>query len=1285
MKNIKQHLLRICVTISFLIVTSVSFCQNSNQLDMSGLLPQFSRMTPEAESLGRYGNFEVSEYSGALDIKIPLCTIKSGDVTFPIDLYYDATGVKVDQDATIVGLGWNLNFGGYINHIVCGLDDFGNEPLSSSEIYKKYWSDKLVSDEYPFQSFHHFGTPLEPNPNIPNEDCIPDTILIKLKTIYRNNKQLNNDMADGHYIPDIFTAYFFGYHLSFYIDRCDNNKIVILNDNSKKYNITFKYDPYPGSYPEYFVITDDRGINYKFCAFKEFDYKDSYYLTNIYGADGINGNNAVSIEYKQIFYNLSNSHTNVKEINTLTECISEYCSASINLVFDAISVNAKYSNSQMGDSRKVYPSKIKTALNVIEFNYQDREDIIGSKAISSMIVKSEGGNEVKKISFSYDYYNEKLCARNFTKKRLRLCGVNINEKEYKFSYNSDELPEFGAHSKDYWGYYNGVNNGTLCGTPKYTIENGNVKEVKSLGDANRYASEDFCKIGMLKKITYPTGGYSVYDFEINRFNDKYYYYPDANKKVGPFVVTKTVNDVACSICGAGGPRTLSKTFAIEKNIKYKLSLSATTTKGSSDISSITLKTSSGRIIRHVTAPFSSKNLQSIEEDIILDKGNYIIDAAITVNGKGYETTANCCLSHEDTTKMDVKPTSTNENGGYSCGGGLRIKSIKNYDTPSNRNKFLGGIVYEYSDGKLLVPTNRLYTRIVNFNFDAEHSGRWSCEDFNFFIGDVEQFNSGAHARYIKANYYVGCSEPNYMYMCSMGSPATVGYSGIVKKSVNEKNEIIGVKKYLFHNNGYIIDETTANISDNVFFYTPNGHLNGKLYGELSYSGNGMLKKSNSYQYESKKMGTLFCPKSTRLYRLGLKLNNFCHYNIMFAKSFYWSYLSESRESEYDDKGKLMETTTTTYDYLPSNYQVSKKTVSRGSDNICCKYWYPIDEKAEGASILSDNHQLSEVTATDSYHNGEYIGGNKFTYTSKNGLPVVKSAYSVHPKNNTELLEMLVNNYDNAGNIREYQRKDGTIVTIIWSYNHQYPIMEIVGCTYKQVENCVSEICKIENSISVSESVIVSMHYTLRTNFPHAHVTAYIYNPMYKIAGIIEPNGKRTNYRYDEFGRLAEVLYDSNKHKPSDLSTSDTKKIVSTSLGTITASTVSGVPNNNNSKSFNVYSNSVLSIKGSIGSTSNSSYGSQDLLITVINSKTNQTVLNYYLPMEYMSKTCGFNLSKELSLQPGEYVIKANKPSKSNWNCDWSLTLLTETIESNSKRNEQTVKKYNYNFGGFENK
>ena len=44
-------------------------------------------------------------------------------VYLEVELYYDASGIKVEQNATFVGLGWNLSYGGSINHVVRGHDD----------------------------------------------------------------------------------------------------------------------------------------------------------------------------------------------------------------------------------------------------------------------------------------------------------------------------------------------------------------------------------------------------------------------------------------------------------------------------------------------------------------------------------------------------------------------------------------------------------------------------------------------------------------------------------------------------------------------------------------------------------------------------------------------------------------------------------------------------------------------------------------------------------------------------------------------------------------------------------------------------------------------------------------------------------------------------------------------------------------------------------------------------------------------------------------------------------
>ncbi|MES2063505.1 MAG: hypothetical protein V4456_16370 [Bacteroidota bacterium] len=62
-------------------------------------------------------------FSGVPDISIPLYEIKSGDLSVPIMLSYHASGNKVNDMASWVGLGWSLSTGGEINRRVMGLPD----------------------------------------------------------------------------------------------------------------------------------------------------------------------------------------------------------------------------------------------------------------------------------------------------------------------------------------------------------------------------------------------------------------------------------------------------------------------------------------------------------------------------------------------------------------------------------------------------------------------------------------------------------------------------------------------------------------------------------------------------------------------------------------------------------------------------------------------------------------------------------------------------------------------------------------------------------------------------------------------------------------------------------------------------------------------------------------------------------------------------------------------------------------------------------------------------------
>lgn len=128
-KNILCLLFVVCCNVQF------SFSQE-NSLSIDKLLPDFNHLTPEAASLEKYGTIAMTEYTGTPNIRIPLLEVKSGDVSYPIELYYDASGIKVEQNATFVGLGWNLSCGGYIKHIVCGHDDFQQTPNSPQSYFE---------------------------------------------------------------------------------------------------------------------------------------------------------------------------------------------------------------------------------------------------------------------------------------------------------------------------------------------------------------------------------------------------------------------------------------------------------------------------------------------------------------------------------------------------------------------------------------------------------------------------------------------------------------------------------------------------------------------------------------------------------------------------------------------------------------------------------------------------------------------------------------------------------------------------------------------------------------------------------------------------------------------------------------------------------------------------------------------------------------------------------------------------------------------------------------------
>src|ERR1700744_138986 len=95
----------------------------SAQVPVNNTLATVGVTSPDAASLGKFGNIPVSYSAGIPSITIPVYEIKIGKLSVPISLDYHASGIKVDEIPSSVGTGWALNCGGMVSRNMMGLPD----------------------------------------------------------------------------------------------------------------------------------------------------------------------------------------------------------------------------------------------------------------------------------------------------------------------------------------------------------------------------------------------------------------------------------------------------------------------------------------------------------------------------------------------------------------------------------------------------------------------------------------------------------------------------------------------------------------------------------------------------------------------------------------------------------------------------------------------------------------------------------------------------------------------------------------------------------------------------------------------------------------------------------------------------------------------------------------------------------------------------------------------------------------------------------------------------------
>ncbi len=97
-------------------------------------------VTPEVAGLGRFGDLEINTSIGLLNLNIPIFTIKLKNYELPIYLSYTYSGLRVEDESSIVGLGWNLHAGGFVSREVRGsAPDEGGYYFQDEEIKRYYF------------------------------------------------------------------------------------------------------------------------------------------------------------------------------------------------------------------------------------------------------------------------------------------------------------------------------------------------------------------------------------------------------------------------------------------------------------------------------------------------------------------------------------------------------------------------------------------------------------------------------------------------------------------------------------------------------------------------------------------------------------------------------------------------------------------------------------------------------------------------------------------------------------------------------------------------------------------------------------------------------------------------------------------------------------------------------------------------------------------------------------------------------------------------------------------
>ena len=1031
-------------------VSVQSLRSSSSNSDFSSSFAQISPKSPNIAGLVNTIDVPVSLYTGIPNISLPLYEIDVDGVKIPISLSYHSSGIRVNQESSWVGLGWSLNAGGLVSRTVkCG-DDF-NEVL---------------------QAYIQEGFLTAPEVDLPRENGYIGIFCQDFS--YCENHLVKDSEPDIFYysLPAASGKFLIDKSRgSVLVDRNVDVKIQLMTDNQfKKYEKTFsvtRMGPITENSPTATVfdkdqdqwnVTDFEG-NSLYSA--PFEYTSSWMLTDI---ETVNGKH-VSFTYESESY-----------LQPLQESVNKYhvlaLPSPVSMYIAGPGNNAvKYSCSQAA----VYTwrlSRITWDSGYATFTVSSREDERAAQAgsapkkLDAVRIYNNNDELVDGYAFVYSYFNSEYTGSYpHVFKRLKLNQLKKLADEnyaYSFEYFPGSLPAKNSNNKDYWGYYNGIEQGSNYYCPI-------IYENRLYPGADKMSRLEYTKIGTLKSFSSPTKGTTYFDYEANQY------------KVTPSISTVTthVNEILnvyneyLSDLYSQYPQYTSRTITLEAittmhisgfaeselceedpNIRYDHEENATF-----KISKI-LSSGNRQLLFYYPTPSEMRTDCSYtfpNDSLLLGTGTYLIEAESYARDTWYAF------------RYDFDKTETIVSDSILTGGGLRIASIRG----EKRRE------YTYDGGKLMVDP---------------------CFGRTKTLQEPKLFDDRLAP--VRTNYLIQTSEST-VPMSTLKDGNIIGYSKVTERVGSEVTD------------HYFFNSQEVSQGGNSFPFLPTVY--DPLNGLTQRTVQGAKTVEFLYNYiEGPEVNAFMYDEVDDViypYSYPIRWPVITRMNTTLQESN--GTMSVRNDYTYDDH--LMRLTDSLYDgFATYTKRYTYPTASSGGilSVMAGKYMCgkPVEELQlyNGSVVSGHRTNYSQIS-------GMIVPVEEQVLETTTGLSLTD--YASH-----YATRVSYSNFTSQGYPMQIST-NGLNTVFLWGYNGISPVAEIKNATYNQVKQLLTEsfITSLTEKVIPSSSDMNTVS-SLRTSLPFSFVTTYVYKPLVGLTKMTDCRGFTTCYDYDSMGRLTQTSY-----------------------------------------------------------------------------------------------------------------------------------------------------------------